>query len=127
MRASSGCSTSQKYSRAANCGLAQGKGGRVDAASDLTLGGDPGVYVVGDIANIRDSDGSPLPQLGSVALQSGKWAADNILAAGQTMLVNGTAGASKLGLLESSSNGASSGPITMIALLPWVATRCAAS
>ena len=38
---------------------------------------------------------------------------DNILAAGQTMLVNGTAGATKLGLLESSSNGANSGPITI--------------
>jgi hypothetical protein len=38
---------------------------------------------------------------------------DNILAAGQTMLENGTAGASKLGLLESSSNGATSGPITI--------------
>ena len=38
---------------------------------------------------------------------------DNILAAGQTMLVNGTAGASKLGLLESSSNGGNSGPITV--------------
>jgi hypothetical protein len=29
------------------------------------------------------------------------------------MLVNGTTGASKLGLLESSSNGANSGPITI--------------
>jgi predicted alpha-1,2-mannosidase len=38
---------------------------------------------------------------------------DNILAAGQTMLVNGTAGASKLGLLESSTNGMTSGPITI--------------
>jgi predicted alpha-1,2-mannosidase len=38
---------------------------------------------------------------------------DNILAAGQTMLVNGTAGASELGLLESSSNGGTSGPITI--------------
>ncbi len=65
---------------AANCGLAQGQGGRIDAAPDLTLSGAQGVYVVGDIANIGDSDGSPLPQLGSVALQSGKWAADNILA-----------------------------------------------
>ncbi|HSZ40884.1 MAG TPA: GH92 family glycosyl hydrolase [Trebonia sp.] len=40
-------------------------------------------------------------------------APDNILADGQTMLVNGTAGASELGLLESSSNGGSSGPITI--------------
>jgi hypothetical protein len=38
---------------------------------------------------------------------------DNILAAGQTMLVNGTAGASELGLLESSSNGSNTGPITI--------------
>jgi predicted alpha-1,2-mannosidase len=38
---------------------------------------------------------------------------DNILAAGQTMLTNGAAGASKLGLLESSSNGGTSGPITI--------------
>lgn len=40
-------------------------------------------------------------------------AKDNILAAGQTMLVNGTAGASKLGLLESSTDGLTSGPITI--------------
>ncbi len=65
---------------AANCGLAQGHGGRIDADPDLTLSGAPGVYVVGDIANIAGEDGKPLPQLGSVALQSGKWAADNILA-----------------------------------------------
>jgi predicted alpha-1,2-mannosidase len=38
---------------------------------------------------------------------------DNILAAGQTMLVNGTAGASELGLLESSTNGGTSGTITI--------------
>jgi Glycosyl hydrolase family 92/IPT/TIG domain len=40
-------------------------------------------------------------------------APDSILAAGQTMLVNGTAGASELGLLESSSNGSTSGAITI--------------
>jgi hypothetical protein len=38
---------------------------------------------------------------------------DNILPAGQTMLVNGTAGASELGLLESSTNGGTSAPITI--------------
>jgi NADH:ubiquinone reductase (H+-translocating) len=66
---------------AADGGLAQGKGGRVDVQPDLTLNGDPGVYVVGDIANIPDpAGGAPLPQLGSVALQSGTWAAENILA-----------------------------------------------
>jgi hypothetical protein len=40
-------------------------------------------------------------------------APDNILASGQTMLVNGTAGASTLGLLGSSTNGSSQGTITI--------------
>ena len=38
---------------------------------------------------------------------------DNILAAGQTMLVNGTAGANALGLLESSTDGGTQGTITI--------------
>ena len=48
---------------------------------DLTVDGYPGVYAVGDVANIPSGDGTagPLPQLGSVAQQSGRWAAENIL------------------------------------------------
>ncbi len=65
---------------AANCGLAEGRGGRVDVQPDLTLAGHPGVYAVGDVANIAGAGGEPLPQLGSVALQSGQTAANNILA-----------------------------------------------
>ncbi|MBV9940784.1 MAG: NAD(P)/FAD-dependent oxidoreductase [Solirubrobacterales bacterium] len=65
---------------ATECGLAQGRGGRVDVQPDLAFDGHPGVYGVGDIANISGPDGKPLPQLGSVALQSGKAAAENILA-----------------------------------------------
>jgi NADH dehydrogenase len=65
---------------AADGGLAQGRGGRVDVEPDLTLSGTPGVYLVGDIANVPGADGQPLPQLGSVALQSGVSAADNIVA-----------------------------------------------
>jgi NADH dehydrogenase len=38
------------------------------------------VYAIGDVANIPGPDDAALPQLGSVALQSGVWAADNILA-----------------------------------------------
>jgi hypothetical protein len=38
---------------------------------------------------------------------------DNILAAGQTMLVSGPAGANTLGLLENSTNGSSSGTVTI--------------
>ncbi len=64
---------------AAGCGTQQGKGGRFDVDVDLTLAGRENVYAIGDVANIP-SDGGPLPQLGSVALQSGQTAADNILA-----------------------------------------------
>jgi NADH dehydrogenase len=66
---------------AADGGLAQGRGGRVDVQPDLTLAGHDDVYIVGDIANIPGGDDGALPQLGSVALQSGAWAARNILAA----------------------------------------------
>ncbi len=47
---------------------------------DLTVEGLPGVYAIGDVANIPAPDGGTHPQLGSVALQSGAWAADNIRA-----------------------------------------------
>jgi len=65
---------------AADGGLTVGRGGRVDVQADLTLSGSPGVYVVGDVANIPGPGDDALPQLGSVAAQSGKWAAENILA-----------------------------------------------
>jgi len=65
---------------AATSGLPQGRGGRIDVLPDLTIPGADGVYVVGDIANIPSPDGHSYPQLGSVALQSGVWAAENILA-----------------------------------------------
>ena len=60
--------------------LPHGHGGRVEVAPDLTVDGLEGVYAVGDVANIPGPDGRPLPQLGSVALQSGVCAAENILA-----------------------------------------------
>jgi NADH dehydrogenase len=61
-------------------GLPQGRGGRLTAQPDLTVEGFPRVYALGDMANIPDHDGNALPQLGSVALQAGRWAAENILA-----------------------------------------------
>jgi NADH dehydrogenase len=61
-------------------GLKQGRGGRIDVQPDLTVADQPGVYVVGDIANIPVGDGTAFPQLGSVALQAGAQAAENILA-----------------------------------------------
>jgi NADH dehydrogenase len=65
---------------AAAAGLPQGRGGRIDVHPDLTVEGAPGVYAVGDVANIPSPDGMTHPQLGSVALQSGACAADNLVA-----------------------------------------------
>jgi len=48
-------------------------------AADLTVEGFPGVYVLGDFANIHSADDDTLPQLGSVAQQSCVWTAQNIL------------------------------------------------
>jgi NADH:ubiquinone reductase (H+-translocating) len=67
-------------SLASAAGLPQGRGGRIDVLDDLTVEGMSGVYVVGDVANIPSPDGGTHPQLGSVALQSGAWAAGNLLA-----------------------------------------------
>ena len=64
----------------ARAGVPLGHGGRVDVMPDLTVPGFPGVYALGDTANIPGPDGKPLPQLGSVALQAGRWAATNLLA-----------------------------------------------
>jgi NADH dehydrogenase len=65
---------------AENAGPSPGRGGRIDVRPDLTVPGYPGTYAVGDVANIPSADdGGTLPQLGSVAQQSGKWAAQNIV------------------------------------------------
>ena len=65
---------------AESSGLTQGRGGRVEVGHELTAEGFPGVYAAGDFANIPDPHGDPHPQLGSVALQSGTAAAENLLA-----------------------------------------------
>jgi NADH dehydrogenase len=53
------------------------RGNRAPVEPDLSLAGHHEVFAVGDIAWISES-GSVLPQLGSVALQSGEWAGENI-------------------------------------------------
>src|SRR5215831_6957901 len=67
-------------SLAASSGLPRGHGGRIEVRPDLTVEGFPGVYVLGDFANIPGPESLALPQLGSVAQQSGAWTAKNILA-----------------------------------------------
>lgn len=60
-------------------GLELERGNRVGVGPDLTLEGHSEVYVLGDIAAITDAKTEEvLPQLGSVALQSGEHAGESI-------------------------------------------------
>ena len=62
---------------AESLGLELQRGNRIGVGPDLTLPDHPEVYVVGDVAAITDSKtGQVLPQLGSVALQSGEHAGE---------------------------------------------------
>ncbi len=60
--------------------ISRGHGDRINVLPDLSLEGFPNIYALGDIANIPGPGGEALPQLASVAKQSGYWAARNILA-----------------------------------------------
>jgi NADH dehydrogenase len=60
-------------------GLELQKGNRIPAEPDMSLAGHPEVFPVGDIAWITDTKTNQvLPQLGSVALQTGEQAGENI-------------------------------------------------
>jgi NADH:quinone reductase (non-electrogenic) len=60
-------------------GLDLERGNRIAVGPELTLADHPEVYVVGDIAAITDArEKQVLPQLGSVALQSGEHAGETI-------------------------------------------------
>jgi NADH dehydrogenase len=64
---------------ASSLGVELQRGNRVPAEPDLSLAGHPEVFVVGDIAWITDTKtGEVLPQLGSVALQTGERAGENV-------------------------------------------------
>ena len=66
---------------AAALGVDLGRGGRIPVGPDLTVDGHPEILAVGDIAAITEHGADrPLPQLGSVALQSGEHAGEGIAA-----------------------------------------------
>ena len=54
------------------------RSGRIPVNPDLTLPNHPEVYVIGDMAVVRNDAGKPLPGLAAVAVQEGVWAARNI-------------------------------------------------
>jgi NADH dehydrogenase len=54
------------------------RAGRVAVNPDLSLPGHPEVFVIGDLATLKDENGKPLPGIAPVAMQEGKTAAHNI-------------------------------------------------
>jgi NADH dehydrogenase len=55
------------------------KAGRVLIEPDLSIHAHAEVFVIGDMASLKDVDGKQVPGLGAAAMQQGKLAADNIL------------------------------------------------
>jgi NADH dehydrogenase len=62
----------------ASLGVPLDSSGRVLVEPDLSLTGDPWVFVIGDAAHCLSPDGKPLPGLAAVAMQEGRYVADII-------------------------------------------------
>ena len=62
----------------AKLGVAVDRAGRVLVEQDLSVPGHPGVFVIGDLAAFKTPAGKMLPGVAPVAIQQGRWAADNI-------------------------------------------------
>jgi NADH:ubiquinone reductase (H+-translocating) len=62
-------------------GVALGRGARVRVEPPLNVPGHPEVFVIGDMAYLEGYDsGQAYPMIAPVAIQQGRWAAQNILA-----------------------------------------------
>ena len=62
-------------------GVELDRAGRVLINPDLSIPGRPEIFVVGDMASLKDARGRPLPGVAQVAMQQGAWAAANIVRA----------------------------------------------
>jgi NADH dehydrogenase len=60
-------------------GVETDRAGRVLVEPDLSIPGDPRVFVVGDLAALRQADGSPVPGVAPAAMQQGRHVARNVL------------------------------------------------
>lgn len=55
------------------------RAGRVLVNPDLSIPGYPEIFVIGDLASLKDEAGKLLPGVAPVAMQQGTWAAKNIM------------------------------------------------
>src|SRR5205085_12363360 len=60
-------------------GVETDKAGRVLVEKDLSIKGDPHIFVIGDMASILQADGEPVPGVSPAAMQMGNATAANIL------------------------------------------------
>jgi NADH dehydrogenase len=63
---------------ARSLGAPPAQGGRVKVASDLSVPGNPEIFVIGDAAFVTTASGEPLPGLASVAKQQGQYVGELI-------------------------------------------------
>jgi NADH dehydrogenase len=54
------------------------RAGRVEVQPDLSIPGHPEVFVIGDLATLKDENGRPLPGVAPVAMQEGTYVAKTI-------------------------------------------------
>jgi NADH dehydrogenase len=59
-------------------GVPVDRAGRVMVRPDLSIPEHPEVFVIGDLATMKDRDGKQLPGVAPVAIQQGKWVAETI-------------------------------------------------
>ncbi|HUA34511.1 MAG TPA: NAD(P)/FAD-dependent oxidoreductase [Candidatus Binataceae bacterium] len=59
-------------------GVPLDRAGRVIVSDDLSVPGAPNVFVIGDLASIKQPDGRPVPGLAPAAMQMGRHAAHNV-------------------------------------------------
>jgi NADH dehydrogenase len=62
----------------AKLGAPLDRAGRVPVQADLTLPGRPEIFVIGDLAEVKDEHAKPLPGVAPVAIQEGKFVARTI-------------------------------------------------
>lgn len=61
-------------------GVALDRGGRVQVGPDCSLPGHPEIFVIGDLARLKDAAGRDVPGLAPAAIQQGEYVADVITA-----------------------------------------------
>jgi NADH dehydrogenase len=54
------------------------RAGRVPVERELHIAGHPEIFVLGDASSAKNGEGKPLPGVAPVAMQEGRWAAENI-------------------------------------------------